>query len=102
LITVDYQIKHVLCAYKDEQVNAEGEFRVDYQKLMRYYNENILEKDTSVSFGNVMSIMRRKGIILPPNPNQHQIVTFCSEAISKFLQTHACRFKIYEKYRLQK
>jgi hypothetical protein len=68
-----------------------GEFHVNYHKLMLYYNEHILEKEPSVSFGNAMSIMVKKDIILPPKPNMQKVVIFCGERISEFLQTNRCR-----------
>lgn len=97
-ITVDDQIKHLLRDFKEYHLNAEGEFYADSQMLMRFYNNHVVEKDPSVTFGNVMSIMRKKGIILPPNPIQSKIVMFCRERGSIFLHANGCRCILFMKY----
>jgi hypothetical protein len=75
---------------------------VNYKMLMVFYNQNILEKDETVSFGNAMSIMRKKGIILPPVPKQSQTVVFSREKVAEFLQTNGCMCIIFRILGLQK
>lgn len=97
-IAVDNQIEHLLRAYYEIRLDFDGEFIVYYHKLLHYYNDQIIEKDKSVSFGHVMSLMKKKGIILPPSaPTQNKIVIFCGNEISKFLQIQECRCIIYFK-----
>jgi len=70
-----------------------GNFMMNYHKLMALYNEKVLCKNSEVSFGNAMSIMKKKGIISPPdNPS---IVTFVADAASNFLRTRGRQLKSF-------